>query len=174
MRKVGLAIAACLLLVASASGQSIGEKTGVNSVLGITPMTADFVKEVASGDMFEIQASQLAAVKTQGSVQAFANQMQTDHAKTLSELKSLAQQAGVTVPAEMTSSQQNMFDKLNGLSPKKFAKQYMKDQVRTHKRAVSLFERYGKGGENAQIKDWANQTLPTLQHHLDMAQQLNK
>ena len=80
----------------------------MNSVLGITPKTADFVKEVASGDMFEIQASQLAAVKTQGSVQAFANQMQADHAKILIELKSLAQQAGVTVPAEMSSSQQNM------------------------------------------------------------------
>jgi len=50
----------------------------------------------------------------------------------------------------------------------------MKDQVRVHKGAVSLLKRYGKGGENAQIKDWANQTLPTLQHHLDMAQQLNK
>ncbi len=43
-----------------------------------------------------------------------------------------------------------------------------------HKAAVSLFERYGKGGENEQLKDWANRTLPTLQHHLGMAQQLNK
>jgi len=112
MRKVGLAITACLLLTGSAAGQSIGEKIGVNSVLGITPKTADFVKEAASSDMFAIQSSQLAAFKTQGKVKAFANQMQTDHAKTLSELKSLAQQVGVTVPVEMSSSQQSMFDVL--------------------------------------------------------------
>ncbi len=174
MRKVGLAITACLLLSGPAVSQSVGEKIGVNSVLGITPKTVDFVKEVASRDMFAIQSSQLAAFKTQGNVLAFANQIQTDYAKTLSELKSLAQQAGVTVPVEMSSSQQNMFDELNSLSAKKFAKQYIKDQVRVQKGAVSLFKRYGKGGENAQIKDWANQTLPTLQHHLDMAQQLNK
>ena len=173
MRKVGLAITACLLLTAPAASQSIGEKTGVNSVLGITPKTADFVKEVASSDMFAIQSSQLAAFKTHGNVLAFANQIQTDYAKTLSELKSLAQQAGVTVPVKMSSSQQNMFDELNSLSAKKFAKQYIKDQVRVHKGADSLFQRYGKGGGNAQIKDWANQTLPTLQHHLGMAQQLN-
>jgi len=173
MRKVGLAITACLLLTAPAVGQSIGEKTGVNSVMGITPKTADFVREVASSEMFAIQSSQLAAFKTQGDVLAFANQMQTDHAKTMNELKSLAQQAGVTVPLEMSGSQQNMFDELNSLSAKKFAKQYLKDQVRVHKGAISLFKRYGKGGGNAQIKDWANQTLPTLQHNLDMAQQLN-
>ncbi len=174
MRKVGLAITACLLLTAPAVGQSIGEKTGVNSVMGITPKTADFVREVASSEMFAIQSSQLAAFKTQGNVLAFANRMQTDYAKTMSELKSLAQQAGVTVPLEMSSSQQNMFDELNSLSAKKFAKQYLKDQVRVHKGVVSLFKRYGKGGENAQLKDWANHTLHTLQHHLDVAQQLNK
>jgi len=77
MRKVGLAITACLLLTAPAVGQSIGEKTGVNSVMGITPKTADFVREVASSEMFAIQSSQLAAFKTQGDVLAFANQMQT-------------------------------------------------------------------------------------------------
>src|SRR5258708_71755 len=43
--------------------QSAGEKSGVNSVLGITPATADFVKMVAMSDMFEIQASKIAQDK---------------------------------------------------------------------------------------------------------------
>jgi putative membrane protein len=50
----------------------------------------------------------------------------------------------------------------------------MDDQVSAHKDAVSLFERYGKGGDNDQLKSWATQTLPTLQHHLDMAQTIYK
>jgi putative membrane protein len=33
-------------------------------------------------------------------------------------------------------------------------------QVSAHKDAVSLFERYAKGGENAEPKDWAGKTLP--------------
>jgi putative membrane protein len=86
MRKVGLGITACLLLLAApATGQSLGEKTGVNSALGITSKTADFVKELASSDMFAIQSSQLPAFKTGGNIQAFANQMQTAHAKILSD-----------------------------------------------------------------------------------------
>jgi putative membrane protein len=44
--------------------------------------------------------------------------------------------------------------------------------VSGHKDAVSLFERYAKGGENAKLKDWADKTLPTLRHHLEMAQDL--
>ena len=35
------------LFSTSAFAQSVGEKTGVNSTLGISPTTADFVKEVA-------------------------------------------------------------------------------------------------------------------------------
>jgi len=43
--------------------QSAGEKTGVNSALGISPSTADFVKEVAVSDMFEIEAGKVAQAK---------------------------------------------------------------------------------------------------------------
>jgi putative membrane protein len=39
---------------------------------------------------------------------------------------------------------------------------------------VSLFERYGKGGDNPDLKDWASKTLPDLQGHLKMAQDLDK
>jgi putative membrane protein len=47
-------------------------------------------------------------------------------------------------------------------------------QVSAHKDAVSLFERYAKGGDNPKLKDWAGNTLPALQHHLQMAQELDK
>jgi putative membrane protein len=46
-------------------------------------------------------------------------------------------------------------------------------QVSAHEDAVSLFERYAKGGDNAKLKDWAGKTLPALQHHLQMAEQMN-
>jgi putative membrane protein len=39
---------------------------------------------------------------------------------------------------------------------------------------VSPFERHAKGGENSRLKDWAGKTLPALQHHLEMAQALDK
>jgi putative membrane protein len=55
----GLALALLatpVLLAIPASAQSLGEKTGVNSTLGMSPSTADFVQEVAISDMFEIRS----------------------------------------------------------------------------------------------------------------------
>jgi putative membrane protein len=47
-------------------------------------------------------------------------------------------------------------------------------QISAHKDAVSLFERYAKGGEDAKLKGWSDKTLPALKHHLEMAQNLGK
>jgi putative membrane protein len=167
-------LAVCLVVAAPVHAQSVGEKTGVNSVLGIPPKTGDFVAEAATSDMFEIQSSQLAASRTTGDVQAFANKMVSDHTATTGELKKLASDDHRTPPAEMTSEQASMLSKLQGLQGDGFAKQYMDDQVSAHKQAVSLFQRYGKGGDNDKLKEWAVQTLPTLQHHLDMAEEIYK
>ncbi len=164
----------CLLFAAPALAQSAGEKTGVNSALGISPTTADFVKEVAISDMFEIESSKLAQQKGNAPEKTFASQMVTDHTKTSNELKGLitGDKVKAELPTALDSSHQSKLDKLKGESGKDFSSDYDSMQVSGHKDAVSLFERYAKSGENADLKDWAGKTLPTLRHHLDMAQNL--
>ena len=174
MRQFAVAIALCMTAAIPALAQSAGEKTGINSALGVMPKTAEFVTEAAKSDKFEIASSKLAASKAQGQAKTFANQMVVDHSKTTAELKPLAQKANVQLPAEMSGSQKSMLDKLQGLSGADFAKQYASDQVSAHKSGVSLFQRYGKGGVNKELAAWASKTLPALQHHLDMANQLNR
>jgi putative membrane protein len=174
MKKIVLIAVACSLLALPAIAETVGEKTGVNSVLGIAPTTKDFVQEAAISDMFEIQSSKLASAKLSGPEKDFADQMVMDHTKTTAELTDQAKADTIPIPSAMDSSHQRMLDKLNSLSGDDFRKQYFSDQVSAHKDAVSLFERYGKSGENAKLKDWASTTLPTLQHHLDMAQGLYK
>ena len=72
------------------------------------------------------------------------------------------------------SSHQSKLDKLKDKSGKDFSSDFNAMQVSAHKDAVSLFERYAKGGENAYLKDWAGKTLPALKHHLKMAQDLEE
>lgn len=50
MKATILAIALATALASSVLAQSVGEKTGVNSALGTTPKTADFIKEAATSD----------------------------------------------------------------------------------------------------------------------------
>jgi putative membrane protein len=166
----------CLLLAGPALAQSVGEKTGVNSTLGIAPTTADFVKEVAISDMFEIQSSKLAQDKGNAQEKSFASQMVTDHSKTSADLKGLVDGGKVKaeLPTALDDSHQSKLDKLKGESGKDFSADFDSIQVSAHKDAVSLFERYAKGGDNADLKNWAGKTLPALKHHLDMAQKLKK
>src|ERR1700712_1045370 len=166
----------CLLLAGPALAQSIGEKTGVNSTLGISPATADFVKEVAISDMFEIESNKLGQDKGNAAEKSFASQMVTDHTKTSSELKGLVSAGKVKaeLPTALDGSHQSKLDKLKGENGKDFSSDFDSMQVSAHKDAVSLFERYAQGGDNAELKDWAGKPLPALKHHLEMAQGLDK
>ena len=47
------ALGLVLLVATPALAQSIGEKSGVNLLVGMAPSTQDFVTEAAQGDMFE-------------------------------------------------------------------------------------------------------------------------
>jgi putative membrane protein len=173
-RTIGLT-AAFLLISTSAFAQSLGEKTGVNSTLGIAPTTADFVKEAALSDMTEIAASKLGQERGNAEEKTFAGEMITDHTKTSAELKEVVPaDVKAAVPTALDSASQAKLDKLKDAKPDDFSSDFDSMQVSAHKDAVSLFERYAKGGEDPKLKDWAGKTLPTLQHHLEMAQSLGK
>jgi putative membrane protein len=170
-------IAGLAVLIASpVLAQTAAEKTGVNSVLGVAPKTEDFVAEAATSDMFEIESSKLAIARSDASTKAFAEQMVKDHQKTTQELKALVSSGKVSakIPQAMTSGQQSMLDKLKGLQGEDFTKQYHSDQEDAHEDAVDLFKRYGDEGDNADLKAWAANTRPALEHHLQMAKDLNK
>jgi putative membrane protein len=145
-------------------------------MLGAAPTTADFVKEVAISDMFEIESSNLAEQKGNAQERTFAQQMVTDHTKTSNDVKRLVTSGKVKaeLPTAIDSSHQSKLDKLKDASGKDFSSDSDSYQVSAHKDAVSLFERYAKGGDNPDLKDWAGKTLPTLRHHLDMAEELGK
>lgn len=172
-----IALAGLAVLIASpVFAQSAAEKTGMNSMLGMAPKTEEFVAEAATSDMFEIESSKLALERSDEATKAFAQQMIADHEKTTGELKGLVTSGKVQaqIPTAMTSSQQDMLNKLKGLQGADFIKQYHSDQEEAHKDAVDLFKRYGDSGDNADLKAWAASTRPALEHHLQMATDLNK
>ena len=94
MKRIAL-LSAVMLIAAPAFAQSVGEKSGVNSALGISPTTADFVKQVAISDMFELQSNMLAEERGNAAEKAFAAILIKDHTKTSDELKALVNSGDV-------------------------------------------------------------------------------
>jgi putative membrane protein len=171
--------AACLLLLGAAGmpahAQSVGEKTGVNSLMGVAPTAQDFVTQAVISDMFEDQTSKLALEKADEKTKAFAKKMIEDHKKTSDELKSVVQTGDMklNLPTALDSAHQSKLDKLKSLSGNDFTKQYHDDQVTAHKNATDLYKRYAESGDNAALKAFAIKTKPHLDEHLKMAQDLD-
>jgi putative membrane protein len=178
MKQVILAATAIALMTVPAAAQSkaksIAETTGVASVLGMAPSTEDFVKTAAMSDMLEIESSKLAQQKADARSKTFAGKMIGDHTQTSGELKSLVQGGKVKaeLPKALDSSHQSKLDNLKGLNGVEFDKAYDDLQRSVHKDAVSLFERYAKGGDNKALKSFAAKHLPHLKQHLKAAEQL--
>ena len=127
-------LAIMVVIAAPALAQGLGEKTGVNALLGKPPRAEDFVKIAASTDMFEIKSSKLAEQRVDEASRKFAAQMVADHTST--ELKALAAKAYSDLPTALDSSHQSKLDKLQALIGADFNKEYDFIQVDAHENAV--------------------------------------
>ena len=145
------------------------------ALAGCGPTTADFVQKAAMSDMYEVEAGKIATQKGQSDeVKQFGQQMVDAHTKTTQELTTIVQQKNikVEVPTKLDTKHQKLIDDLNSASAQDFDKTYAKQQVDGHQAAVKLFKRYAARGDDADLKAFAEKTLPTIEHHLDAAKKL--
>jgi putative membrane protein len=134
----------------------------------------EFIKKATQAGKGEIAAAQVA--QTQSSdpkVKAFAQQMIEDHGKAGDELAGIAQSKGVTPPADADSGHRKLAAKLQKLQNEDFDRKYAKEAgVKDHKGAVKLFTDEANKGKDPDLRAFASKTLPTIQHHYEMAQEL--
>jgi putative membrane protein len=63
---------------------------------------------------------------------------------------------------------------LNSKSDGDFDRTYIHDQVEGHEAMVSLLRAYSQNGDNARLKAFATEILPTVRIHLSQAQSIEK
>jgi putative membrane protein len=137
------------------------------------PSQADqkFVTEVIQGDMIEVKLGQLAQQKGQSqAVKQFGQTLVNDHSANQQKAEQLAQSMGVTPPKQISAKAQAIYDKLSKLSDTDFDKQFAQAMVQDHRKdIVEFLKESRKSGETG---NFAQQTLPTLRKHMQMARQL--
>jgi putative membrane protein len=128
------------------------------------------MQEAAQGGTAEVQEGQMAAQKANDpEVKKFAEKMVSDHSKANDKLKQIASDKGVTLPTDLPASAQRENAKLSKLSGAAFDREYMKHQVSDHKKVVSEFKSATKNTRDPDVKQFAEQTLPVIEEHLQMA-----
>jgi putative membrane protein len=147
---------------------------GSMSAAGLNGQDRKFVNNAAEAGAAEIAMGKLASDHASSAdVKSFAARMVADHQKAGDQLKLVASAKGVTPPDRLSKKDQSELDKLGRLKGVDFDKEYVKVQLAAHKDAVALFGSESKTGADADLKQFASATLPTLQDHLQLAQQLS-
>jgi putative membrane protein len=132
-----------------------------------------FLEHVARDSQAEIELGRLAAERGgSDAVKQFGDRMVKDHSQAANELKQLAQQKGITLSEQADRKHSRAVDRLSKLSGAEFDRAFVKDMVKDHEKAVSSFRREAQRAKDADVKQWASKTLPTLEDHLKSAQSL--
>jgi putative membrane protein len=135
----------------------------------------EFATTAASGGLMEVELGRL-AVSNGGSddVRKFGQDMITDHSKANDELKSLAASKNISLPTVPNQAHQKKIDDLQGKSGEGFDFDYIDLMVKDHKEDIDLFEKEADKGNDPDLKAWAAGKLPTLRHHLMMAEEIQR
>jgi putative membrane protein len=135
---------------------------------------SEFAVAAADGGMMEVQLGELAQTNaTSADVKKFAKTMAEEHGKANEELKALAQLKNITLPMSLSDDKQKKYDDLSKKKGTEFDKAYISYMVDDHKEDVSEFEEAAEDAKDAEVKSWAAGKVPTLKHHLEMAEALN-
>lgn len=133
----------------------------------------NFMTMAAYANSNEIDAAQLALTKaTNDSVKVFAQMMIAEHTNAKAKLDSVANQFTYTLPTTIDSAHAAMKVQMMALSGVTFDTTYMNSQVNDHVNTISLFQTEINQGNNPSIKNYATETLPHLQMHLERAQSI--
>lgn len=136
---------------------------------------AEFAVAAADGGMLEVALGKLAEKKGMNSkVKKMGAQMVMDHSKANKELKALAGEKQIVLPADMSNKCQKMISDLDSKSGHDFDKAYADAMVSDHKDDIAEFKKEAESGHDAQISAWAKGILPTLERHLMMAEETQK
>jgi len=129
--------------------------------------------DIAHANLAEIDTGKLALEKSQSdTVKKFAQQMIDDHTAALKELQTLAQSKGVKLPDSPDMKHKTMATALRAMSGTSFDNQYMKRSgIDDHQATLTLLKKVQANAKDADLKAMAGKMLPTVQHHLQMAQQ---
>ena len=128
-----------------------------------------FLKDAVEGDLAEVNMGKLAQQNGQSEdVKQFGQMLQTDHGQHLQQAQQMAQQMGVTPPTEPTAKAKKMYDRLAKEHGPRFDKAFAKAMVTDHKDDIAKYQKEAKS--KGPLAQFAEQTLPTLQKHLQTAQ----
>lgn len=134
-----------------------------------------FLNMAADANMTQAHIGEMAekaAAKT--SVRDFGQQLVRDHTQAYGELAALAGRIGATIPKGIDVRRDSAIRKLTRVKGRTFDRQFLRDEVLDHERALTAFRREAAHGSDADVRAFASKMIPTLREHLHTAESLER
>ena len=139
---------------------------------GFTAADKKLIKTAAQSDETEISMAKLALTKTDNAeIKKYAQMMVDDHGKTTMQLKPIADAAGVAKP-DLKAKDKATAAKLEALSGSKFDMAYLQANLKSHQQTAAKMRAQAPAVTNPDLMSFATETLPVVEHHAMMAQEM--
>jgi putative membrane protein len=167
-----LALAGCQSAQQAATTVQSAAQAQTTPTLSTTDAT--FINLAGTSGLAEVQLGELAQTKASNpAIRRFATQMATDHTRANQRLAALAQAKQMTAPSSMDTLHTQVYQQLQNTRGRNFDKLYMDGQVQDHRTVVQAFQNEAQNGTDPDVRAFAQQNLPMMQQHLEMAQRLD-
>jgi putative membrane protein len=135
----------------------------------------NFAKEAALGGMLEVELGNVAQQNAQSDeVKQFGTRMVQDHSAANQELIRVLADKDFTAPQQLDDKHRKTLDRLSKMRGAEFDRAYMHEMVEDHDKDVKKFRQEAEHGKDADLKAFAQKTLPVLEQHQKMAHEINK
>jgi putative membrane protein len=171
----GLAVGSGLLLGAVPAGAATVTSAGPAGAQARTATASaqdiSWAQATAQTDLAEIAIGQLAQQRASHSATKMMAQVTiSDHTKALASLKSVASQAGITLPSAPSATQQAQAAQLKTVASGQFDATYDSTQIQGHELSISATRTELAAGSSTAVMDNASAYLPVAEKHLQMAE----
>ena len=132
-----------------------------------------FLTEAIEGNYAEVEMGKLAQSNGQSdSIKSFGQMLVNEHGAANQKATQAAQSMALNLPSGPNKKQQAEYDKMAKLKGNSFDRMFVRHMVTDHKKDIAAYQKASKKKDAA--GQYAQESLPTLQKHLETAQSLSK
>ncbi|MBA3581219.1 MAG: DUF4142 domain-containing protein [Gammaproteobacteria bacterium] len=164
-----------LSIIGHVSADNTNSNLKTSTASNVSANDADFFQKAAQIGLFELRAAEVASTRAiMKNTKSYASMLAMEHNKNNDQLKALAASKNVQLPDQLNDDHQKHLKDLQKENYKDFDESYIEEMIEGHKDAIYLFEKTAKDSKDADIRAYANNTLPALKKHLQAAQAIDK
>jgi len=129
-----------------------------------------FVKQATESGRKEIAAARDALPQLKNpELKRIAEMLVNDHGNANARLSKIAEAKGWALPAPQAAA-----PPASGTASSDFDTKWTADMIAGHERSVALYKAQARFGEDQDLRKYASDTLPTIEHHLAELRSLQK